>query len=397
MKKIIAAFIFLSTVNCQLFADGIEFVHDKKFQEILEMAKAQDKVIFMDCYTVWCGPCKRLAATVFPDKEVGDFFNARFINVKMEMQQDADGPDISNKYEVHAYPTLLWLDGNGKLLYKRVGGTDAPGLIEEAKKAVDPTPGILAGMRQDYLKGKRDVEFLSNFLNTLNASGDKYEDIFKEYLDKLTSKELSDPKHSKTIFMLTNDLKSPGLSYVMKNREAYVKLMSEDAFNRKINQIAAKAVSEAPRAEDKALFDGAMNLLKTNKAPDHPQQILKLSMEYYPHANDWVSYDKTASAYIKKYAAKNAVVLNDVAWNYFLNVNDNALLQKAAKWAFEAVNTDNKYTYNLTYAYLLYKQNNYKEAERACDYAIIRANEENVQPSSANALKDAIKKSLAKQ
>jgi hypothetical protein len=74
-----------------------------------------------------------------------------------------------------------------------------------------------------------------------------------------------------------------------------------------------------------------------------------------------------------------------------------AQLQKATKWAYEAVNTDNKYTYNLTYAYLLYKQNNYKEAERACDYAIIRANEENVQPSSATALKDAIKKSLVKQ
>ncbi len=398
MKKLLTLFAICTLVTVQnLSADGIEFVHDKSFQEVLAMAKAQNKIIFMDCYTVWCGPCKRMAANVFPDKEVGDYFNANFINTKFEMQKDADGPDISNKYSIRAYPTLLWLDGDGKLIYQHVGGLDPQGLIAEAKKATDPTPGILAGMKTDYANGKRDVEFLSNFLNTLNATGEKYDDIFKEYLGKLSEKELADSKHAKTVFALTNDIKSPGLSYVMKNRDSYIKLVSEDAFDLKINQIASKAVSEAPRAEDKAMFEGAIDLLKSNKAADHPEKILKLSMEYYPRTNDWASYDKSATQYIKKYAAKDAVVLNDVAWNYFLNINDDAQLQKATKWAYEAVNTDNKYTYNLTYAYLHYKQNNYKEAERACDYAIIRANEENVQPSSANALKEAIKKSQTKQ
>ena len=75
MKKNITAIVFLSSMMSGLwsFADGIEFVHDKRFQEVLDMAKAQNKVIFMDCYTVWCGPCKRLAASVFPDKEAAIF------------------------------------------------------------------------------------------------------------------------------------------------------------------------------------------------------------------------------------------------------------------------------------------------------------------------------------
>jgi hypothetical protein len=183
----------------------------------------------------------------------------------------------------------------------------------------------------------------------------------------------------------------------VKNKDYYMNLVGEDAFNRKINQIAAKAVSEAPRADDKNLFQGAMDLIKANKAPDHELQTLKLSMEYYTHMNDWANYDKNATQYVKKYASKKPAELNDVAWTYFLNVTDDAQLQKATKWAYACVNTDNKYTYNLTYAYLLYKQNIYKEAERACDYAIIRAKEEGVTPSSATALKDAIKKSLEKK
>ena len=90
-------------------------------------------------------------------------------------------------------------------------------------------------------------------------------------------------------------------------------------------------------------------------------------------------------------------MLNDVAWTYYLNINDRAQLQKAAKWAQEAVNSDNKYTYNLTYAYLLYKLEDLKEAEKACDYAILRAKDEGVNPSSASFLKEAIKKTLEKQ
>ncbi len=396
MKKIIAAFVILSAFISQpSSADGIEFIHDKKFQEILDMAKAENKLIFMDCYTTWCGPCKRLAAQVFPDSAVGEFYNSTFINTKFDMEK-GEGVELAGKYQIRAYPTLLWLDGDGNVKHKIVGGLDVAGLIQNGKKAVDPTPGILSGMKKLYAEGKRDADFLSDYVNTLNTSGEKYEEVFKEYLAKLSSNELIDPKHTRTIFNLTKDLKSPGLSYLVKNKDYYANLVGVEQFNKKINQIAAKAVSEAPRAEDKNLFEGAMELLKTNKAPDHAEQTLKLSMDYYTHMNDWVNYDKNASLYVKKYVSKNAAELNDIAWTYFLNVNDEAQLQKATKWAYTCVNTENKYTYNLTYAYLLYKQNIYKEAERACDYAIIRAKEENVNPSSATALKDAIKKSLAK-
>ncbi|HRG89513.1 MAG TPA: thioredoxin domain-containing protein [Chitinophagales bacterium] len=376
-------------------AQGIEFIHDKKFQEILDMAKAQDKLVFMDCFTTWCGPCKRLAATVFPDSAVGEFYNSTFINTKFDMEKD-EGVFLAGKYAIRAYPTLLWLDGDGNVKHKIVGGLDAAGLIQNGQKAIDPTPGILTGMKKQYADGKRDVDFLCDYVGTLNTSGEKYDAVFKEYLDKLTTKELTDPKHTRTIFNLTKDIKSPGLAFLMKDHNYYLNLVGATSFNQKINMIATKAVTEAPRADDKAMYDGAIELLKANKAPDAAEQVLRLSMQYYEHMNDWVNYDKNASAYVKKYAAKKPAVLNDVAWTYFLNVNDEAQLKKATKWAYTCINTDNKYTYNLTYAYLLYKQNIYKEAERACDYAIIRAKEEGVNPSSATALKEAIKKSLDK-
>jgi len=397
MKKCIPVFfiLFCLTIALRSNAQGIEFNHDKKFQEVLDMAKAQNKLVFMDCYTSWCGPCKRLSSMVFPDSAVGVFFNARFVNAKFDMEKD-DGITIANKYGIRAYPTLLWLDGDGNVKHKIVGGLDAEGLIENGKKATDPTPGILEGMRKQYADGNRDVNFLHDYVNTVYDAGEKYQDLFKEYLDKLTPAEMSDPKHTKTIFNLTNDLTSPGVAYLMKNKEYYQHLMGEQIFNNKINLIATKAVSAAPGADDKALFEGAIKLIKTNKAPDHAEKTIKLSMDYYYHMGDWNNYDKEATQYVKKYAGNNAALLNDVAWAYYINIHNPDQLQKAAKWAYAAINIDNKYTYNLTYAWLLYSLNNYKEASLACDYAIIRAKAENVQYTSATALKGYIEKSLKK-
>ncbi len=391
MKKfILIATIFLF-VGFQLKAEGIEFHHDKSFQELLDMAKAQNKLIFMDCYTSWCGPCKRLSAMVFPDSAVGVYFNEQFINCKFDMEKD-EGVTIAGKYSIRAYPTLLWIDGSGEVKHKVVGGLDPHGLIQNGQQALDPTPGILSGMHRQFNEGNRDVNFLSDFVNTMNKAGENYSDVFKIYMEKLTERDLNDPKHTKTVFNLTKDIHSPGLDYLLKNKAYYSGLMGAETYDSKINQLADKATAEAVQKKDAALFNRALDLVKGNKGKDAHQKSLQLSMDYYLQMNDWSNYDKNATQYLKKYASKNASALNDIAWNYYINVNDKAQLTKASKWAFQALNMDNKYTYNLTYAYLLYKLNDLKESEKACDYAIIRANDENVQPTSANALKEAIRK-----
>ena len=52
--------------------EGVAFVHDKTFDQALAQAKQEGKMLFIDCYTSWCGPCKMLASKVFPQTKVGD-------------------------------------------------------------------------------------------------------------------------------------------------------------------------------------------------------------------------------------------------------------------------------------------------------------------------------------
>jgi len=130
---------------CSLAFVGMSFLTDKQpssqtaeegiqFQSVsLEEAKKQSlksgKLIFIDAYASWCGPCKRMAATSFKNPEVGKVYNEQFINLKIDCEKDADGPELARMYKVKAYPTLLVIDGNGRLIKEVVGMQMEDGLL----------------------------------------------------------------------------------------------------------------------------------------------------------------------------------------------------------------------------------------------------------------------------
>lgn len=110
---------------------GIEF-QKITLEKAKSISKLTGKPIFIDCYTDWCGPCIRMAKTAFVDQKVGELYNSNFINLKVEMEKNSDGREISRMYKINAYPTLLIINGDGKLQKKVVGMQKAGGLIQLA-------------------------------------------------------------------------------------------------------------------------------------------------------------------------------------------------------------------------------------------------------------------------
>lgn len=112
--------------------EGIVFTHGS-WSEILKKAKAEKKIIFFDAYTTWCGPCKLLQKNVFTRADVGDVFNKSFINVKVDMES-GEGPKLAEKYPLEGYPTLLFIDPDGKLVKQVIGYQNPETLIKIGKK-----------------------------------------------------------------------------------------------------------------------------------------------------------------------------------------------------------------------------------------------------------------------
>lgn len=110
---------------------GIQFI-EASWSKALAEAKKQNKLIFLDAYASWCGPCKMLKRNTFPDKEAGEFFNSNFINVAIDMEK-GDGPALAMRYGVNAYPTLIITDADGNIVTYTQGYMKPKQLIDFGK------------------------------------------------------------------------------------------------------------------------------------------------------------------------------------------------------------------------------------------------------------------------
>ena len=114
---------------------GIEFFHGS-WLDALSSSDKNDKLIFLDAYAAWCGPCKLMAKNTFTEKAVGSFFNDNFINVKMDMEKSTDGPRLSRKFQLTAYPSLYFIDKNEKVVHFALGYHKPNQLIALGKDAL---------------------------------------------------------------------------------------------------------------------------------------------------------------------------------------------------------------------------------------------------------------------
>jgi len=106
-----------------------------KFEEVLAMAKEQDKILFIDFWASWCGPCKRMDAEVLSDKELVAFFDKNFISIKLDADsEDAIIPKIN--YDVRSIPAYIWVDGDGNMVYHYRGTTTISNFIQLGKNAL---------------------------------------------------------------------------------------------------------------------------------------------------------------------------------------------------------------------------------------------------------------------
>ena len=136
MKKCLLLNALLWVLGVSAFAQtqGIAFEPVRSWKKVLEKARKESKLVFVDCYADWCGPCKQLASQVFTQKGVGDFFNSHFVRIQLNVEKDADGKANASKWGVASLPTLVFVDPETEqIIGKLVGAGDADWLVNGAK------------------------------------------------------------------------------------------------------------------------------------------------------------------------------------------------------------------------------------------------------------------------
>ena len=179
MRKLLLVCFFLGYSLCGS-TQGIEF-KETNFDKILEIAKKEGKMIFLDVYTVWCGPCKMMAKDIFPLQEVGEFYNTHFISMKVDAEKKEN--IFIKKYNVNSFPTYLFLDENGELIYRALGHMEAKDFINVGQRALTEMKckDNYSYLLEQYSIEWRKPHFLRNFLQVSLDRGFYLADLMKRY------------------------------------------------------------------------------------------------------------------------------------------------------------------------------------------------------------------------
>jgi len=116
------------------YSQGIKFF-EGTFEEALAKAKQENKLVFVDFYAVWCGPCKQMAETVFTDEEVGKYMSDKFVCMQIDVEKAGWQKETAEKFNVTVLPTLIFFKVDETVVSRLAGARDKADFLNTAKVA----------------------------------------------------------------------------------------------------------------------------------------------------------------------------------------------------------------------------------------------------------------------
>jgi len=89
-------------------------------EEALKKAQEQNKLVFIDFYADWCGPCRQMDRETFSDPKIQEWLRQRFVCIKINHDHNKE---LVRKYGVRSLPTFVLLTADGNQLPSVTGGS----------------------------------------------------------------------------------------------------------------------------------------------------------------------------------------------------------------------------------------------------------------------------------
>ena len=230
-NMIITALVFLIQSNFSKAQDGVNFKINSPFEDGMKSAQRENKLVFIDFYTTWCGPCKTMDAEVFINKGVADYMNATFVNMKFDAEQ-GEGVSLARKHKVRAYPTFIVLNKDGNEMYRMEGANGAELFLEKLKKGIDPKNqfSVIEGR---YVGGERTPQLINDYAYALLSSNKQKEgfEVIDKYFESLSDESKTSLENMFLFERYTMNYSDSKFKYLLNNRSAFVTNSGEERIN----------------------------------------------------------------------------------------------------------------------------------------------------------------------
>jgi thiol-disulfide isomerase/thioredoxin len=375
MKNRFPIFTFLMIIT---FLPGfsqnrsITFI-EKPWPELVTQAKAENKMIFLDAYASWCGPCKWMAANMFTNDTIADYYNSTFICVHMDMEK-GEGIQLARTFQIRAYPTLLFISPDGEMVHKRVGAPQrTQDYLDMGKIALTPGEGFGAYVKK-YNEGNCDPDFILKYLERLKDAYMPVDLTLKEYFWSQSETDLLSRTNWEIIYKFVTEMDSPEFGNLLKYQQEYEKLYSKDSVNSKIYSVYLQALTAMTRS--KSFNEEKYNALKQKIRESGFADADKLIFTADLSSRIDDKFFELAYNGIDKYYSDDYDKLYRIAKAFLTNTEDQKYLVKAVEWAKKSIELKSTAENNDTYAGLMFKMGNKEEAVKYEKIALELANRE---------------------
>ena len=177
-------------------AQGVAF-RNVSWADLKQQAQTEKKAIFIDVYTSWCGPCKKMDRDVFSKAEVGSYMNDKFVSAHVDAERQKDF-GLFAEYTPSAFPTFYWLDAEGNLLDVESGFLPAEDFLKQSEKALRNTIGVrYQALQRRWNEGDRSPRFIEEFV--LDVMPKIHVDSVRTYMNRYLENLGADEQRTKEV------------------------------------------------------------------------------------------------------------------------------------------------------------------------------------------------------
>jgi thiol-disulfide isomerase/thioredoxin len=239
---------FLACFVCPILTfAGVKF-DDIEWKAAKKKAKAENKLIFLDFYTTWCGPCKMMDAMVLSTDAVGKYFNAHFVNIKVDADRETS---LASQFSIRSYPSYVFADSNGDIVDMFTGGRSLEVFLKKAELLQDKALH-LNFLTKQYKEGNRGNDFMVAYFTRLKECNRPIDKQLKEYWKIQTDSLLLEPHNWKLIQAFAIDVEDEKFKYFTEHQPAYISRYGKEPVYKFIENAYVMTLLSANRSQKPA-------------------------------------------------------------------------------------------------------------------------------------------------
>lgn len=393
MIKSVYFFGLLSLLSIANFAQNrsIKFEHSS-FKEIKEKALKENKLIFIDAFTTWCGPCKQMSKNIFTNDTVADYYNKNFVNAKIDMEKD-EGVELAKQYDVRCYPNLLFVDGNGNLVHRIAGSMSVKEFVALGEETKNPE-SCFSHYEKNYEKNKSNPSFLRKYIQARENTCLDADNLVRDYFSLQKQSDLVNKENWEMIQQHTNSMTTDEYDFLIANKQKYDDLYTAKSVDEKLDDIHRNTLFAIIKAKplDEKYYQEVKSKILTINTVGSKLVAFDADLRLARKKEDWATFAKLAVENIDKFYKDDVNTLNSIAWDFYEKVENKNALSKAEEWAMRACEIESSYANLDTYASVLYKLGKKQQALDVANKAIDAAKKDKLASSDYQGTIDLLKK-----